>query len=57
VERQRALPDPALPGAHGDKVADSGEPVSDPRPLLGDLLEDPGAPVADDVLIALHEFA
>src|SRR5215213_10018689 len=54
---QRALPDPTLAGTHGDDMAHAGEPVSDPGTLLGNLLEDSRPSVADDVLVALHDFA
>src|SRR5688572_18312018 len=35
-------------------MAHPGEPVGDARALLGDLLEDSGPSVADDVVVALH---
>ena len=54
MQRQGALADPALAGAHGHEVAHPGEPVGDAGALLGDLLEDPGPSVADDVVVALH---
>ncbi len=36
-------------------MAHSGEPVGDAGLLFGDLLEDPGPSVADDVVVALHD--
>ena len=57
MERQRALADSALAGTHGDEMAHASEPVSDAGALLGNLLEDPGPSVADNVLVALHDFA
>jgi hypothetical protein len=35
-------------------MSHTGEPVGDAGALLGDLLEDPGPSVADDVVVALH---
>jgi hypothetical protein len=35
-------------------MAHSGEPVSDAGALLGNLLEDSGPSVADDVVVVLH---
>ena len=35
-------------------MAHTGEPVGDAGALLGDLLEDSGPSVADDVVVALH---
>ena len=35
-------------------MAHAGEPVGDAGALFGDLLEDPGPSVADDVVVALH---
>jgi hypothetical protein len=35
-------------------MADPGEPVDDAGALLGDLLQDSGPSVADDVVVALH---
>ena len=57
MQRQRALADAALAGADGHEVAHPGEPVGDARALLGDLLEDAGASVAGDVVVALHAEA
>ena len=54
MERQGALADASLTGAHGDEVPDPGEPVDNPGALLGDLLEDSGPTVTRNVLIALH---
>ena len=54
MQRQRALADSALAGAHGHEMAHSGEPVGDAGALLGNLLEDSGPSVADDVVVALH---
>jgi hypothetical protein len=54
MERQGALADPALARTNGHEMAHSGEPVGDAGALLGNLLEDPGPSVADDVVVALH---
>src|SRR5918992_4579868 len=54
MQRQGALADPALAGAHGHEMAHPGEPVGDAGALLGNLLEDSGPSVADDVVVALH---
>jgi hypothetical protein len=54
VQRQSALADPAFAGAHGHEMAHAGEPVGDAAALLGNLLEDSGPSVADDVVVALH---
>ena len=54
MERQRALADSALAGAHGHEMAHPCEPVGDAGALLGNLLEDSGPSVADDVVVALH---
>ena len=35
-------------------MAHTGEPVGDEPALLGNLLEDSGASVADDVVVMLH---
>jgi hypothetical protein len=35
-------------------MAHSGEPVGDAGTLRGNLLEDSGPPVADDIVVALH---
>jgi hypothetical protein len=35
-------------------MADPGQPIGDAGALLGDLLEDPGPPIARDVVVALH---
>ena len=55
MQRQRALADSTLAGPHGHQMAHGSEPVSDAGALLGNLLEDPGPSVADDILIALHD--
>ena len=54
MQRQGALADSPLAGAHGHEMAHPGEPVGDAGALLGNLLEDSGPSVADDVVIALH---
>ena len=55
MERQGALADASLTGAHGDEVPDPGEPVDNPGALLGDLLEDSRTHRhTRNVLIALH---
>src|SRR5687767_5138955 len=54
MQRQGALADPTLAGAHGHEMAHPGEPVGDAGPLLGNLLEDSGPSVAGDVVVALH---
>ena len=54
MQRQRALADSALAGAHGHEMAHAGEPVGDASALFGNLLEDSGPSVADDVVVALH---
>src|SRR4029434_7516943 len=54
MERQRALADPAFAGTHGDEMTHAGEPVSDAAALFGNLLENSGPSVADDVVVALH---
>ena len=54
MQRQGALADPPLAGAHGHEMAHPGEPVGDAGALLGNLLEDSGPSVADDVVVALH---
>ena len=56
MQGQGALADPALAGADGDEMAHPGEPVGDAGALLGNLLEDSGASVAGDVVVALHLF-
>ena len=38
-------------------MAHPGEPVGDAGALLGNLLEDSGPSVADDVVVALHAVA
>jgi hypothetical protein len=35
-------------------MAHSGKPVGDAGALLGDLLEDSGPSITDDVVVALH---
>ena len=54
MQRQGALADPPLAGADGHEMAHPGEPVGDAGALLGNLLEDSGPSVADDVVVALH---
>ena len=54
MQRQGALADATLAGADGHEMTHPGEPVSDAGALLGNLLEDPGPSVADDVVVALH---
>ena len=54
MQRQGALADAPLARSHGHEMANTGEPVGDPRALLGNLLEDSGPSVADDVVVALH---
>jgi hypothetical protein len=54
MQRQRALADSAFARAHGDEMTHSGEPISDAAALPGNLLEDSGSSVADDVMVALH---
>src|ERR1700752_4271585 len=54
MQRQGALADSPLAGAHGDEMTHPGEPVGDAGPLFGNLLEDSGASVAGDVVVALH---
>ena len=56
MQRQGALADAALAGAHGHEMAHAGEPVGDAGALLGNLLEDSGSSVADDVVVALHRL-
>ena len=52
--RQGALADAAFARAHGHQMPHPGEPVGDAGALFGNLLEDPGPPVTDDVVVALH---
>src|SRR5688500_3525016 len=54
MQRQRALADSALAGAHGHEMTYPCEPIGNPRALLGNLLEDSGASIADDVVVTLH---
>ena len=54
MQRQGALADPSLAGAHGHEMAHPDEPVGDAGALLGHLLEDSGPSVADDVVIGFH---
>ena len=56
MQRQGALADAAFAGAHGHEMAHPGEPVGDAGALLGNLLEDSGPSVADDVVVALHRL-
>ncbi len=48
------MPTPPLAGAHGHEMAHPGEPVGNAGALLGNLLEDSGPSIADDVVVALH---
>ena len=48
------LPTPPLPEPTATSWRTAGQPVGDAGALLGHLLEDSGAAVADDVVIALH---
>jgi hypothetical protein len=57
MKRQRALADSTLAGPDGHEMAHGSQPVSDAGTLLGNLLEDPGPSVADDILITLHDSA
>ena len=54
MQRQGALADPTLAGTHGHEMAHPGEPVGDAGALLGNLFEDSGSSVANDVVVALH---
>jgi hypothetical protein len=54
MQRQGALADPPLAGAHGHEMAHSGEPVGYAAALLANLLEDSRPSVADNVVVALH---
>src|SRR5258708_10636887 len=54
MQRQRALADPPLAGAHGHEMTHPGEPVGDAGALLDNLLENSGPSVADDVVVVLH---
>src|SRR5688572_13226617 len=54
MHRQGALADAPLAGAHSHEMAHPGEPFGDAGALLGNLLEDSGTSVADDVVVALH---
>ena len=54
MQRQGALADSSLAGAHGDEMTHSGEPVGNAGALFGNLLEDSRAAVAGDVVVALH---
>src|SRR5438552_1999691 len=54
MQRQGALADPAFAGAHGHEMTHPGEPVGDAGALLGNLLENSGPSVANDVVVALH---
>ena len=51
MQRQGALADAALAGADGHEMTHPGEPVGDAGALLGNLLEDSGPSVADDVVV------
>src|SRR5262249_51457462 len=54
MQRQRALADAAFTRADGHEVTHAGEPISDAAALLGNLLENSGPSVPDDVVVALH---
>ena len=54
MERQRALADATFAGAHRDDMTHARQPVGDAAALLGNLLENSGPSVADDVVVALH---
>jgi len=54
VQRQGALANASLAGSNGYEMTHSGEPVGDAGTLFGNLLEDSGSSVADDVVVALH---
>src|SRR6266850_6263042 len=54
MQRQRALADPALAGADGHEMTHPGEPIGYTGALLGNLLENSGPSVTDDVVVALH---
>jgi hypothetical protein len=54
VQRQGALADPPFTGGHGHEMAHACEPAGNAGALLGNLFEDPGPSVADDVVVALH---
>lgn len=56
MQRQGALADASLAGPYGHEMTHPGEPVGDAGALLGNLLEDPGPSVADDVVVALHSL-
>ena len=57
MQRQGALADATFAGAHGHEMAHPGEPVGDAGALTGNLFEDSGPSVADDVVVALHRHA
>ena len=54
MQRQRALADPAFARADSDEMTHAGESVGDAAALLGNLLEDSGTSIANDVVVALH---
>ncbi len=54
MQRQGALADSPLAGAHGHEMTHPGEPVGDAGALLRNLLEDPGPSVAGDIVVAFH---
>src|ERR1700704_567100 len=54
MQRQRALADSPLAGAHSHEMTHPGEPVGDAGALLRNLLKDSGPSVADDIVVALH---
>src|SRR5260370_32048324 len=54
MQRQGALADSPFAGTHGHEMAPPGEPVGDTGALLGNLLEDSGPSVADDVVVPFH---
>jgi hypothetical protein len=57
VHRECALADAAFAGANGDEMTHTCQAVGDTAALSGDLFEDSRAPVADDVVVALHGVA
>ncbi len=54
VQRQCALAHTPLAGTHGHEVTHPGKPIGNAGAQSGDLLEDAGPTVADDVVVALH---
>ena len=55
--RHRALPDAALSRSDRHAVLHLRERLRDPVFLVGDLFEDVRAPVPDDVVVGLHQWA